>query len=254
VDARVLPGKTVRAGASKTPGVIGIKPTHLCEDGEQENALPVKALYIDIGAGSRDEALAAVAPGDPIYFTCEQLEQGGFLRAKALDDRVGCCVLLAMLARPQPVDCAYAFTAQEEVGARGAHTAAYAAEPDIAVIVEGTTAADLPGAGAKKVCVPGKGAVLPFMDKGTFYDRELFAALRRLAGERGIPWQAKEYVSGGTDASAAQRSRSGVRAACIAAAVRYIHSPASAMCLADLEHILGLAEAALAHFGGGEYV
>lgn len=92
-----------------------------------------------------------------------------------------------------------------------------------------------------RVCAPGKGPVVPYMDGGTIYDRGLFLLLRRLAEENGIPWQTKEYISGGTDGRAIQRSRSGVRVAGIAAAVRYLHAPSSVAAISDCEALCKLA-------------
>ena len=95
--------------------------------------------------------------------------------------------------------------------------------------------------GHKRVCTPGRGPVIPYMDGGTVYDRALFQLLRTLAEQGQIPWQTKEYLSGGTDAAAIQRTKEGVRVAAIAAAVRYLHTPASVASLEDCENMLILA-------------
>ena len=167
----------------------------------------------------------------------------GFLKAKAIDDRIGCAVMVELMKRELPMDCTFVFTVQEEVGTRGAFGAAFSVKPDIALVLEGTTAADLPFMPAhQRVCGPGKGPVVPYMDGGTVYDRGLFQLLRELAVKHNIPWQTKEYVSGGTDAGAIQRSREGVRVAAISAAVRYLHTPSSVASLADFDNILRLAE------------
>ena len=108
-------------------------------------------------------------------------------------------------------------------------------------VLEGTTAADLPGTAAhKRVAAPGKGPVLSFMDGGTAYDRELFELLRRLAQENGIPWQTKDYISGGNDASAIQRTKAGVRVAAVSAPVRYLHTPSSVASVRDFGHMYTL--------------
>jgi endoglucanase len=245
IDPRVLPGRPVRVGLNKTPGLIGIKPVHLAERDELTRAVKVSALYVDIGAADKAEAEKLCKLGDPISFVCPPLEMGGgFLRAKAIDDRVGCAVLIKLLEEEQARDCWYVFTAQEEVGLRGAHAAAFALKPDRALIIEGTTAADRPDVKPhKRVCVPGGGVVIPYMDGGAVYDRGMFTRLRGLCEKHGIPWQTKEYVSGGTDARAVQQTAEGVRVAGIAAAVRYLHSPASLVKLSDAEDMLNLARA-----------
>ena len=110
------------------------------------------------------------------------------LKSKAIDDRVGCAILLELLKEDLPLDVTFAFTAQEEVGTRGAFGAAFSVTPEIALVLETTTAADLPEIeGARRVCAPGKGPVISYMDGGTIYDRELFETLRSLAEERNIP-------------------------------------------------------------------
>ena len=157
---------------------------------------------------------------------------------------LGINTLLKLIQEDLPMDCVFAFTAQEEVGTRGAFGAAFAVTPEIAVVLEGTTAADSPKMEPhRKVCHPGRGPVLSLMDGGAVYDRELFERLRTLAEERDIPWQVKHYLSGGTDAKAMQRTKSGVRVTGISAAVRYLHAPASVASLKDMEHIYALCKA-----------
>lgn len=250
IDPRVLPGQAVRVGQIKTPGVIGLKAVHQTEPEERTKAVKVSSLYVDIGAQDKAEAERLAQPGDPVFFIGPPVDMGGgFLRAKALDDRAGCAVLLTLLETEQACDCWYVFTAQEESGTKGAMGAAFALEPDFALVIEGTTAADRPDLKEhQRVCSPGHGVVIPYMDNGTLYDRGLFELLRSLCEERGIAWQTKEYVSGGTDAAAVQRTASGARVAGIAASVRYLHSPVSMMKLSDIHDMYRLAEAFLEHF------
>lgn len=243
VDRRVTLGKPVWLGEKRVPGVIGLKAYHLVSEEEEKKVPKLEDLYIDIGARSREEAEALVEIGDYGVFSGECVEFGeGFLKAKAIDDRVGCAVLLKLLEQELPMDCTFVFTVQEEVGTRGAFGAAFSVTPEIAVIFEGTTAADSSVMEEhKRVCWPGKGPVLSLMDGGTIYDRELFDLLRAQAEEHHIPWQVKHYLSGGTDARAIQRAKAGVRVAGISAAVRYLHSPSSVAAIADFDHMLDLA-------------
>ena len=181
-------------------------------------------------------------PGDFAVFVSGSEEFGeGMLKAKAIDDRVGCAVMVKLLEEELPMDCTFVFTAMEEVGARGAFGAAFSVTPEIALVLEGTTAADTPALEAhRQVCWPGRGPVLAWMDGGTIYDRALFERLRTLAEENGLPWQMKHYLSGGTDAQAIQRTKAGVRVTGISAAVRYLHAPSSVCSLSDVEHMLAL--------------
>ena len=243
IDRRVLPGKRVFVGESRVLGVLGGKALHLTKDDEIKTLPAIGDMTVDIGASSREEAEKLVRLGDTACFDDSVIRFGdGFLKAKAIDDRTGCAAMVKLLESDLPCDCWFAFTVQEEVGARGAGIAARSIEPDVALILEGTTAADLPGVeGADRVCCLGKGVVIPFMDRGTIYDRELYSLLGRLADENGIPWQTKTRVAGGTDASAIQRSLGGVRAAAVSVAVRNIHSPASIAKQSECEDQLRLA-------------
>ena len=243
IDRRVLLGKEVAVGDKRIPGVIGLKAIHLTTPEERKRVPKLTDFYIDIGAKNKEEALAQVEPGDVCTFVSETLELGGgMLKAKAIDDRVGCAVMVKLLEEDLPMDCTFVFTAQEEVGCRGAFGAAFSVTPEIALVLEGTTAADVPSLTEdRQVCWPGKGPVLSWMDGGAIYDRALFERLRALAEENGLPWQMKHYVAGGTDARAVQSTKAGVRVAGISAAVRYLHAPNSVCSISDAEQILALA-------------
>ena len=240
IDRRVLMGKRVYVGSHRIPAVIGSKPIHLTTKEERRSVPKMTELYLDMGAENREAAEKLVELGDVAVFDPECVEFGsGLLKAKAIDDRVGCAVMLELLKEELPMDCTFAFSTQEEVGTRGAFAYAFSVHPEIALVVEGTTASDIPSTPEHmKVCAPGLGPVIPFMDGGTIYDRGLFELLRRLAEENKIPWQTKHRVAGGTDARTIQRSREGVRAAGLAVAVRNIHSPSSVASIEDCENML----------------
>lgn len=243
IDRRVLLGKRVFVGENRIPAVVGSKPIHLTTKEDRKSVPKLDQLYLDIGAETREEAEQLVSLGDVATFDPEWMEFGnGMLKAKAIDDRVGCAVLLTLLKEELPMDCTFVFSAQEEVGTRGAFGYAFSVKPEIALVVEGTTASDIPGTPEHMtVCAPGLGPVIPFMDGGTIYDRGLFELLRDLAEKHQIPWQTKHRVAGGTDGRTIQRSRTGVRVAGVAAAVRNIHTPSSVASLADCEEMLKLA-------------
>lgn len=243
IDRRVLLGKRVAIGEKKITGIIGLKAIHLTTPEERKRVPKLEEYYIDIGAKDRESAEQLVSLGDCGAFVSDTVEFGNnMLKAKAIDDRVGCAVLVKILEKDLPMDCTFVFTVQEEVGTRGAFGAAFSVTPEIALVLEGTTAADSPALEEHcQVCWPGKGPVLSWMDGGSIYDRELFELLRDLADQNDIPWQMKHYLAGGTDASAIQRTKDGVRVAGISAAVRYLHAPSSVACISDFEHMLSLA-------------
>ncbi len=243
VDRRVAIGKKVTIGENGVAGVVGLKAYHLVS-AEEEKIIPkLDDMYIDIGAKDRNAAEQLVSLGDLVAFDSDAVEFGdGMLKAKALDDRVGCAIMMRLIQEDLPMDCTFVFSAQEEVGTRGAFGAAFSVMPEIALVLECTTAADLPGTPAhKRVTSPGQGPVLSFMDSGTVYDRELFELLRNLAQQYEIPWQTKDYISGGNDAAAIQRTRAGVRVAVISAPVRYLHTPSGVACISDITHMRTLA-------------
>lgn len=252
VDPRVVIGRKIRFGSVR--GVVGIKAVHLTTPAERKTMPKTKDLYIDIGATSKKQAEALVSLGDYGTFDVVNRRFGdGLFKAKAIDDRIGCAVLLMLLREQPPVDTWFCFTAQEEVGTRGAATAAFRIQPGFCLVVEGTTAADLAEAPERKqVCRVRGGAVLPFMDRGTIYDRELFEMLRDAADEKGVPWQTKHMVAGGTDAGRIHKMLTGVRTVGVAAPVRYIHSPVSVAAIRDMEGVLALSRAFLENFGGQE--
>ena len=252
VDPRVVIGRPVRFG--DVPGVIGIKAVHLTTAAERRTMPKTKNLYIDIGATSRAAAEKLVSLGDYGVFDSAVVEFGdGLIKAKAIDDRVGCAALLKLIEDEPPVDTWFCFTVQEETGLRGAASMAFALDPGFAMVLEGTTAADLAEVkGADAVCRVRGGVVLPFMDGATIYDAALFELLRDACIRRGIPWQTKTRVAGGTDAGRIHRSRAGVRVCAAAAPVRYIHSPSSVAAKADCEAVLAAARAFLEELGGDD--
>ena len=234
--------------------MIGIKAVHLTTAAERRTMPKTKDLYIDIGAASKAAAEDKVSLGDYGVFDSAVVEFGdGLIKAKAIDDRVGCATLLKLIEDEPPIDTWFCFTVQEEVGLRGAASMAYALDPGFAMVLEGTTAADLAEVeGGKAVCRVRGGVVLPFMDGATIYDAELFELLRNACDKRGIRWQTKTRVAGGTDAGRIHKSRAGVRVCAAAAPVRYIHSPSSVAAVADCEAVLSAARAFLEELGGDD--
>ncbi len=242
VDRRVVIGKKIYVGENRIAGVVGIKAYHLVDRDEEKKIPKVHEMYIDIGCTSRKEAESLVRLGDIAVFDDSVVEFGnGFIKAKAIDDRLGCAAMIKLIESDLPCDTYFAFTTQEEVGLRGATVAAYTIMPDLCIVLEGTTAADLPDVKPEKeVCKLSDGLVIPFMDKGAIYDRNLHKSITSLAEELGIKWQPKRFIAGGTDGAAVQKSRSGVATIGIACAVRNLHSPACIADSKDFDNMLSL--------------
>ncbi len=229
IDTSVLMFKQVKIG--DVNGVISGKPIHLISAEERKRPPKADSLYIDIGAASRDEALSLVSLGDRAVILSDYAKLGDKIKAKAIDDRVGCTILISILRSPALYDFYAVFSVQEEVGLRGAKAAAFTVEPDSAIVLEATTAADISGVDAsKQVCVLGDGPAVSFMDKATVYDKEYYNA----ALISGIKCQPKKAVAGGNNSGAVHLSRGGVRTIAISVPCRYIHSPS---CIADKNDI-----------------
>jgi len=238
IDPAAYLGRQVDVGTAQIPGVIGVTPVHLLESDDKLKLPREEELYIDIGAASKEEA--AVRPGDAVTFAPGFMRFGdGYIKSKALDDRLGCLLLLELLHAHRNL-CAVFSVREETGGAAGA--AAFALRPRLAIVLEATTAADLPGVdGAARTCALGGGAVVPFMDKGTVYPFDLYAFAMELAARRGIPAQTKTKIAGGNDARQIQAA--GVPSLAISVPCRNLHSPGCVMKESDAQAVYDLAEA-----------
>jgi len=245
IDSRVIVGKPVLVGKNHLPGVIGTKAVHLQSKEEKETVLTEDKLTIDIGATSKEDAEKLVALGDLVAFDSAFFEMGGgLLKAKALDDRAGCALLVDLIESNLIYDCHFAFTVSEEIGAVGSKTAAFATDTEYAIVVETTTAADIGGVPTEKqVCRLKHGPVVAPMDKGAVYDKELYALALEIAKKRSLPIQVKEGVYGGNDSRSIQVSRVGVKVLAVSLACRYLHSPACVIAAEDYDSTLKLLQA-----------
>ena len=253
IDPAVCVSKRVTVGKDKVPGVIGCKAIHLQTRDEWESALKHTQLYIDIGAKDKNDAMSKVNPGDYVTFESDYVEFGkGLVKSRALDDRVGCAVMLELMKYDYPCNVAFCFNVQEEVGLNGALATTFRVQPDVALILEGTTANDTVGARVhEEVCTVGAGPTISFMDRASIAHPKLFERMRALAVEKNIPWQLKRGVAGGNDAGAVQRTAGGFATCAISVPCRYIHSPASVCALSDVENQYNLVKAFLDE--GGEF-
>lgn len=244
IDSRVCVSKRVLVGKNKIPGVIGSKAIHLQRREDLAKAIPHGELFVDIGAESREDALKYVNVGDYICFDTEFSYFGdGKMKGKALDDRIGCAVVLELLKRDYDCDFYGVFTVQEEVGMRGAMAAAYQVQPELALIFEGTTANDMPEAeGHQHVTKVGGGPAISMMDSATIVNPKLFKTMKQTAEEEGIPYQVRQGTRGGTDAGAIHKACAGALAIGISVPCRYIHGPVSIAAEADYENAVKLAD------------
>lgn len=244
VDPRVVFGRQVVVN-NKINGVIGAKAVHNLTADEKDKAVTFDKMYIDIGCDSKEEAEKLVSLGDSVTFSSEFIEFGdGFVKGKAIDDRAGCAIMLEMIKSDLLYDTYFTFVVQEEIGLRGSRCAAFSVEPDYAIVIESTTAADIPSAsGADRVCELKKGPVVSFMDRSTIYNKELYNLAFECAKELSIPCQTKTKVAGGNDAGAIHLSRGGVKTIAVSVPTRYLHSPSCVINKEDYFNCLKLVKA-----------
>ncbi len=245
INAAAVIGRQVQVGEHRIIGVIGCKPVHLLSKDARSKPADMHSLYCDIGTASKAETEALIRPGDIIYFCGDAQDFGDdSLMGKAIDDRLGCLILLDMIRSDLPYDTDFSFVVQEEVGLRGAGVAAAQIDPEIAVIFEATTAADIAGSvGADRCCELGKGAVISFVDGRTIYDKALYDLAVNLCEQNGIAWQTKTKIAGGNDAGAIQSAGNGARVLAVSVPCRYLHAPYSVIRHADAECCEKLASA-----------
>ena len=250
VDSKVVNGRYVTVGENKINGVIGSKAVHLCDGDEAHKVSELSKIYIDIGASTKEEAEKYVEIGDAVYFKSDFVEFGSSkIKAKAIDDRFGCAIMLKMIEEGIDYDAHFAFLVQEEVGLRGAGPAAFTIKPDYAIVLEATTASDVAFVNNEdSVCIQGKGAVVSFMDRSTIYNRDLFKGAFRIAANNNINIQAKTTVAGGNDAGAIHKSNGGIYTLTVSLPCRYIHSGTSVADKRDMEDCFKLAKALLKEY------
>lgn len=243
IDEKVVYARNLTVGDNEINGVVSVKPIHLLKPEEREQCPKIKDMCIDIGAANKEEAEKYVSIGDSAYFVSDYVEFGNSLiKAKAIDDRLGCAAMIKMIEQGVEYDTYFTFVVQEEVGLRGATAAAFTVAPDYAIVLESTTASDVNDTDdINSVCKIGDGAVVSFMDRGTVYDRELFKKSYEIAKKNNIKWQTKTMVAGGNDAGAIHKSRGGVKTVAISIPCRYIHSASCVAGKDDMQSVYDLA-------------
>lgn len=243
ITSNILPGQTILLKGDKSPlkGIIGTKPPHIMTTEEQKKIIPMEDLFIDVGAENLKEAEGkGVKIGTLGVFDVEFTELGGgYLRGKAFDDRAGCTVLVEVFKalKDSPYTLTAVGTVQEEVGLRGARTAAWQLDPDYGLALEGTFAADVPGSRPDRMSAKLKGGpVITIVDRATITHPTILNTLIKLGREKSIPFQFKKVPMGGTDAGAIHLTKAGVPSGTVAVPCRYIHGPASVMHIDDLRN------------------
>lgn len=241
IDKRILVSKNVVVGSNKIKGVIGAKAIHLQDPNEREIPLKSKNLYIDIGAKDREDAETKVKIGDYAVFDTEFSSVDNIIIGKALDDRIGCYIILEILKKTYNVPITGVFTVQEEIGLRGSAVAAYTVNPDFAIVVEGTFASDIPDTKEEEYCTTlGKGPAITFMDRTYIAEKNLINWIIEVADNHNIPYQYKRTTFGGTDGGRIYTTYQGIPTVIFSVPCRYIHSPVAIANFKDIEHTISL--------------
>jgi len=253
VDPAILPGQKVEIHNERKSvlGVIGRKAIHLMEQDERGKPMKVKECWVDIGAKDRNDALKAVAIGDPITIVRKFTElRNDMVAARGFDDRVGAWVVVETMRRLKRMKLACSVygvsTVQEEVGLRGATTAAFGIDPHIGIAVDLGFASDWPSAEKKVIgeVSLGKG---PILHRGANINPPLARLMEKTAKAKRIPFQMQAAPRAtGTDANVIQINRAGAAASLISVPNRYMHTPVEVVCLKDLDHAVSLLAATVA--------
>ena len=238
----------VTSSGDTITGVIGSKPPHILSPEARKKPTEIKDMFVDIGATSKEEATSwGIRPGDMIvpYFEFTVMKNEKHLLAKAWDNRIGCAVAIDVLKNLKnenhPNVVFGVGAAQEEVGLRGAKTAAYAIEPDIGIAVDVGIAGDTPGVTEKEALGKmGKGPQIVVYDASMVSHKGLRDFIVGVAEELNIPYQFESIPGGGTDAGSIHLTKSGVPSIAITIATRYIHSHAGILHRDDYENTVKL--------------
>jgi putative aminopeptidase FrvX len=252
IDDRILLAQKVIVYTSKgtLDGIIGSKPPHIQKEDERKKIITYDELFIDIGATNKDDAAKkGVKVGDAIGFDQKYAKIGeGTVIGKAFDDRVGCAIMIETLKLLEKTDCTvYAVgTVQEEVGLRGAGTAAFTIAPDVAIALDVTVAGDVPGVREIDTTIKmGGGPALSVTDSGLITHPKVLRLLLDTAEENKIPYQLETGLMGSTDAARISLTREGVPSGTVSIGTRYIHSPIGMLSLKDAENCTKLTAAAV---------
>ncbi|MEE8570917.1 MAG: M20/M25/M40 family metallo-hydrolase, partial [Candidatus Bathyarchaeia archaeon] len=252
IDDRILIAQKVIIHTANRPltGIIGSKPPHILKAEEKKKVIEAEALFIDFGASSNKEAVKmGVRVGDTVSFDINFTRIGDdVVVGKAFDDRVGCAVLATVMERLSDVDCTiYAVgTIQEEVGLRGAATAAFSLFPDVGIALDATVAGGVPGVKEVETSIKmRRGPAITVADRGLITHPRVLQLLVDAAEKNRIPYQLEAGLPGSTDAARIALTREGIPSGVISIPTRYIHSPISMLSLDDAENAAKLAVAAI---------
>ncbi len=237
---------TVSAAYTYVVSEKGVKGILVPNAGVAPADLKVENTYIDIGAKDKKDAERKVKIGDSFVARSSVEKIGRRLCGRPMDDRIGCVALIkiaeALANAELQHDVYFVFSVQEEVGLRGAKTAAFAIAPDYGLAFDVTATGDVPGAKPME-CAVGNGAAIKIKDSSVICDRIVVEKLTALAKEKGIKHQLEVLLAGGTDTAPMQSVGMGSHAGAISIPTRYIHSNVEMIDMDDVKATVELATA-----------
>lgn len=235
----VSPFKSIGQRVKFKNGTIGA--VYYEEKLEDIKNLKLQKMYIDIGAKSREETEKLVKIGDTACFLGDTKKQGNYIISKAMDDRSGCAVAIEALKNLPDTEneIYFVFTVQEEMGLRGARTAAYQIMPDLAIALDVTGTGDKPESHLMEVKL-GAGPAIKIKDSSVICHPEVKILLEDAAKNLNIPFQYEILEGGGTDAGSIHLTGGGIPSGVLSIPCRYIHSPVEMICMNDLENAVKL--------------
>lgn len=244
ISAYNLIGSRIIFPDSGVEGVVGIEGETTQDVQKNLKELNFDKIFVDIGAKNREEAEKLVPIGTFGVYSTEFVDMGKRVVSKAMDDRIGCAVLIETIKRANPKCKLYgAFSVQEEMGLVGASVVAFNISPDFAVALDVTAWSDTPK-GYKRMSIElGKGPAIKIKDNASISDRDIVEKLRSVAEKNNIPYQIEILIFGGTDAAAIQRTSSGIPSGTLSIPCRYVHSPHEMIDLDDAENAVRLLKA-----------
>ncbi len=252
----LLPARLVNVAGNI--GVIGVKAGHLASEKERNEVKKPSDLYIDVGAKSKEEAEAmGIGVGSPITFVSEpRFMRGNLMVSRALDDRIGCAVLVTLMEALEdgdfPGELHAVVTVQEEVGLRGARVASFRVNPDLAVALDTIPSGDTPDVSfcREHPVAIGQGPAIQVTSggaSGLFADTTVLSLLKDAAEISGVPYQPVAFTGGNTDATAMHQVRAGIPSGAVTIPRRYSHSPVEILDLNDAVGALRLLESLVRH-------
>lgn len=237
-------------------GVMGSKPIHVMSAEERNKPAKIEDFFIDLGL-PKQEVEKLVRVGDTVTRERSLIEMGNCVNCKSLDNRVSVFILIETLKllHDFPYDVYAAFTVQEEVGLRGANVAAHSVNPHFGIALDTTIAFDVPNSRPQeRVTELGKGTAIKIMDSSTVADYRMVEYLKRIAGEKNIPWQPEILTAGGTDTAPLQRmGKNGSIAGAISIPTRHIHQVIEMCNKDDIRNSIYLLKAALENLNTNDW-